>query len=1129
MIVDQQARELISRHGLDRTLFVEAGAGTGKTSQLVARIVNLVADRGVPLTAVAAITFTDAAAAELRDRVRVELERRHHQATDDTERDRCRVALADVDLAAISTLHGFAQRILSEHPTQSGLPPRIGVLDEISSDVERDERWERFVDGLHDDPANEELLVRASLLGIVLEPAYEGQPSLREVAARLGESWDRLGPVAAQQHPPLGAVDFGPFDRAVESLASLPDRCSDPSDGFYCHLVERLLPELRDLAAIDDPHAKLRALGAARPWGPGNRGRASAWNGDAKAAKAQVESVNEARDEVIGTACHQVLVRLRTLIARDLVAAAESRRVEGRLEFHDLLVFAVRLLATSRTARDGLHRRYRHLLLDEFQDTDPLQIRLAVMIAAAVGNGGGDEAEGEPSWSDAAVPDGRLFFVGDPKQSIYRFRRADIELFLAARDTFGRGDALQHLTTNFRTVAPVIDWLNQVFSHLMPTELAGMQPAYEPLHPHRSPSPLADHRPLLLGHPHDKARATEVRHAEADDVARVLATVRDTPEAWPVADDDAPGGWRPARLCDVTILIPTRTELGALTTALSEAGVAYHLSTGTLVYDTQEVRDALSVLAAVDDPSDELALVAALRSPLYGCSDRDLLEHRHAGGRWDLRRETPAELGADHPVAVALAHLRSLWDDRWWVRPSLLLHRLLIDRRAVLVALGSERPAESWSRLRYLLDQARHFEESRGGDLRAFLQWAERQRSETVTVHQPVGGDPADDAVSITTIHGSKGLEFPIAVVAGTSATPRRGARGANVVWDTDDGLPGIALRKDRSTLGHRDLADREREMEGHEQLRLLYVACTRGRDHLVVTTHHRAGNGSFAELLTGAAATCPDRWRTADTVSDQQRLGLGGVRAPAPEGAEVGPTADQRRNWIARRHRLLDEQGARRHVSATALARSVQEAEAAPVPEGLDAPDDHAAPEVEPQRRRGRAGTAIGRAVHATLQLLDLADPDPDIESEAGRQADNESIPEHAGTVAAMVRSALASVTVRTARIAHREIYVAAPVGEVVLEGYIDLLAETDDGLVIVDYKTDTVRTEAEVDEKLAAYELQGAAYAVALEAATGLSVVGCRFVFCRPDGAIERSVTDLGAAKARVRRHLGAAEARS
>lgn len=397
-------------------------------------------------------------------------------------------------------------------------------------------------------------------------------------------------------------------------------------------------------------------------------------------------------------------------------------------------------------------------------------------------------------------------------------------------------------------------------------------------------------------------------------------------------------------------------------------------------------------------------------------------------------------------------------------------------------------------------------------------------------MHQPVGGDPDDAAVSITTIHGSKGLEFPIAVVAGTSAAPRRGPRGANVIWDTDDGVPGIALRKDRSTLGHRDLVDRERQMEGHEQLRLLYVACTRARDHLVVTTHHRAGNGSFADLITGAASTCPDRWRSADTVSDQQRLGLGKAPAPAQaEHAEAEPVADQRRKWIAERRRLLDEQGARRHVSATALARSVQEAEDVPVPEGLDVPDDHADPEVEPQRRRGRAGTAIGRAVHATLQLLDLADPDPDVESEAARQADNESIPEHAGTVAAMARSALASDTVRTARIAHREIYVVAPVGEVVLEGYIDLLAETDDGLVIVDYKTDTVRTEAEVDEKLAAYELQGAAYAVALEAATGLAVVGCRFVFCRSDGAIERSVADLDAAMARVRRHLGAAEPRS
>ncbi len=1128
MIADHEAREVIGSSGLDSTLFVEAGAGTGKTRALVTRIVNLVADRGVPLSAVAAITFTEAAAAELRERIRVQLEARHATADDDLVRERCRDALGEADSAAISTLHGFARRILTEHPAESGLPPRVGVLDEINSAIEREERWERFVDSLHDDPVHEDLLVRAGVLGIVLEPAFEGQASLKDIALVLAGSWDRIAPTAAQEHPPLPPVDFVPFDQAVGALGEVVTECIDRSDRFCQHLTGSLLPEIEPIADLDDPLVKLRALASSGDWKKGSGGAAGAWGGDVKAAKDLVDDLNAARAEVVGSACHEVLVRLRTLIARDLLAAAAARRREGRLEFHDLLVLAVDLLARSESARRSLHERYRYLLLDEFQDTDPLQIRLAVAIASSI-------AAAEPGrWQDAEVDAGRLFFVGDPKQSIYRFRRADIELFLAARDRFGQSEALQRLTTNFRTVEPVISWINEIFGQLMPEEIPGSQPAYEPLGAARAASESVDHRPVVLGGLHPRGRAPEVRRVEAADVAAVVASVRNDPGRWPVGDPDAPGGFRPARLADVTILIPTRTELPALVAALAEHHVPYHLSTGNLVFGTQEVRDALATLAAVDDPSDELALVAALRSPLYGCSDRDLFDFHHAGGRWDLRREPPTDLGPDHPVVESLAHLHSLWERRWWERPSTLLHRLVIERRAALVAVGAERPEESWSRVRFLVDQARHFEEAHAGDLRAFLRWADLQRSETVTVHQPLAADPADDTVSVMTIHGSKGLEFPITVVSGLSGTPPKQLPGGTALWPSDEASPEIGLRKGICTLGHGDLVSRELSMDRHERLRLLYVACTRARDHLIVSGHHtsRAAE-SFGHQVWRAAQECPEHWRpfTRDPATEPS------PRSPddAPSLDDRAPSVDpaEREAWIIRRQgRLAGHVG--RHVSATAVSRSILDAErgsaegTAPTSgPGGDATDIDMEPPPEVEtRRRGRAGTSIGRAVHAVLQVVDLSGPiDPAaFDDEVMRQAHAESIPEMAPTITDLVRSALGSDVVRSAatRPHHREVYVAAPIGGQVLEGYVDLLVESDEGLVVVDYKTDAVTSDAEIEATLAGYQLQGAAYAVALEIATGLPVVDCRFVFCRRSGAVERSVADLDEAKERIRRHL-------
>jgi ATP-dependent helicase/nuclease subunit A len=346
---------------------------------------------------------------------------------------------------------------------------------------------------------------------------------------------------------------------------------------------------------------------------------------------------------------------------------------------------------------------------------------------------------------------------------------------------------------------------------------------------------------------------------------------------------------------------------------------------------------------------------------------------------------------------------------------------------------------------------------------------------------------------------------------------PGNARRGVSLVWG-DDGQPEVSLRKGIATANHEPRFDLEVEMDAHEKLRLLYVATTRARDHLVVSAHHRVNaKATYASRIWAFFADRPELWRPspAETV-EQLRLDAT-IEPPPPPAIE-----DDRDGWIARRRSLLDPQRAPRVVSATAIARTVDAGLPDTDADGADGVDDETDLAVT-VRRQGRAGSAIGRAVHATLQVLDLADP-REIDAHARRQCEVESIPELAEQVAATVRGALASDTVRRAVAAphHKEIFVAAPVGDRVIEGYVDLLIEAPEGLIVVDYKTDSARTEGEIDEKLAAYELQGASYAVVLEAVTGRRVVDCRFVFCRSNGAIERSVHDLDAAKARVRATL-------
>jgi ATP-dependent exoDNAse (exonuclease V) beta subunit len=651
--------------------------------------------------------------------------------------------------------------------------------------------------------------------------------------------------------------------------------------------------------------------------------------------------------------------------------------------------------------------------------------------------------------------------------------------------------------------------------------------------------------------------AAELREREAADVASTILDIQRNPGMWPV-EGDVKGEWRPARLSDVTVLIPTRTSLPQLRAALDQLRQPYRIDTGTLVYDTQEVRDVLAAVRAVDDPTDRLSLVAALRSPLYACSDRDLFTFHDAGGRWDVRSSPPADLPDDHPVVVALAHLGELWRSRWWSGPSDLVDRIVRDRQACMLAFAEGRPGEVWRRLRFLVDQARAFEDAGGSGLRGFVDWAELQRGDAARVHEPMLPELDDDAVRIMTIHGAKGLEFPITILSGMTTRPAARRRGISLVWG-DDGRPEVRLSSEVSTLNHDPRADVEATMGDDERKRLLYVACTRARDHLVVSCHHKASVDSFGAVIwramhePAADAIDPPPFRvvTAPPLPFAQ-IDLRTLDTAMPGVAPIPPTDDEwaadRRAFVEGREAVVGPQRIATTVSATTIAHEV-----AAVNDGLDlddwSPDDDdlapSAPatgddvddgpivvssESGRPRRRGRLGTAIGRAVHATLEFSDLAAPsverDAMVAPLALRHARENDVESEAPTVERLVRSALASGAARLAATAphHKEVYVSAPIGDRVIEGYVDLLVEGPDGLVVVDWKTDSARTDAEIDAKLAAYELQGAAYAIAVEAVTGRVVTECRFVFCRAAGAIERSVVDLPAATQLVLEHLGA-----
>jgi len=1080
--VDEAQRELI-RTVRDDTLFVEAGAGSGKTRALVDRIEALVLIDHVAMETIAAITFTEKAAAELRDRIRQRFEQR---IADGQNAETARTALQQLDGAAVGTLHSFAQRILNEHPVEAGLPPGVEVLDEIASQVEFELRWREFLDQLLDDTTMAPTLLSLEAAGVKLD-------TLRTLARQMAANWDLVEDRLDLDPPPPPAFDLEHLLAHIDSILAMRIHCTNDEDPLLAAFARLAENRAALESGVDDIDTMAIATdmgdssGARRAIKPGNKGQKANWNVDVGDVRRAVRAVTVACDDAVGRVTTGALHHIGGRIGRFVLDTAEQRRQVGRLEFHDLLVRARRLLRDpdrGPEARAALRNRYQRLLLDEFQDTDPIQIELAVLLATP------ETDVANRHWQELPIEPGRLFLVGDPKQSIYRFRRADIAVYLSAREQI---DNRPSLTVNFRTTAPIIQWINDIFAELIVAEPAS-QPEYVPLGAHRDEAAPAGPAVALLGSEPiaDKASAAELRQAETADIAALVSAALRGRDAWSV--DDGEGGWRRAEPNDVCILLPARTSLPALEQALDAVEIPYRAETSSLVYATREVRELMLALRAVADPTDELATVAALRSFVYGCGDDDLAHWRLGlRGRFNLRSTIPDEAG-HHPVADGLRHLQQLHEARLWSTPAELLDRIVRERGVLETAVAAGAPRDVWRRLRFVIDQARAWVDAGGVDLRAYLDWARLQGADNARVSETVLPETDDDSVRIMTVHGSKGLEFPITVLAGMTTRMQRPSSGPAVIFPPT-GPAILKLSSAVASEAYDAWKPIDDQMDRNERLRLLYVAATRARDHLVVCLHRDRGKATTSASVMAPVAQAS----TAST--PVVPTAVLGTAAPTPHHVAV----PDRQAWAAERQAALAAASVPRVVAATTLAREAAEA--------ADPGLDKRARDLDlPPWQKGRYGTAVGRAVHGVLQVVDLA-TGAGLSAAAAAQGAAEGVASRTAVIERLAAQGLASNVAKQAAVGDywREVWVAAPVGDRLVEGYVDLLYRTLAGLVVVDWKTDQVSTAEDLEAKVERYRLQGASYAAAVEAAAGEPVDRMVFVFLREDGFVEAELPNL------------------
>lgn len=822
----------------DSACVLSSGAGCGKTTVLTARYLSLLTEDKLPVPAIVAMTFTERAAREMRKRIRDVVNAKIASASED-ERPTWLTHKRHFETAPIQTIHAFCAALLRRHAADAGIDPDAEVLDPAAAAVLRADTVRTTLETIltTDHALQNELKDLIVIFGWhATITAVEGllddadEASWQSVTARtpetlrtdwLAESRELREPwltYLANTHPGVLGC-FATLDKITPPTPEARETFAAIRDGYDGLKTAKLFGNARDEL---HERAKVARLGNKKQWSPADyelvkdrfEDFRKALNNRFDVFTADTESgVNEAA--VVG----QQLLRVATEANR--VYRTAKARVPA-IDFHDQIVGARDLLRDHKDVRRELNDRFRAVLVDEFQDTDPTQTEFIRLLC------GGD---GLPQ---------KLFVVGDEKQSIYRFRGADVGLFRSLRAAVPETGQLA-LTANYRSVPGVIDFVNALFSKRLD--------GYEPLHATRNESGRSADVEFLWSVPQsreeaEKEPADAVRAREADSIARrIRAMTRDESFILPKTEK------HPARrvsLKDITLLFRSMSHAPIYENALRRHGIDYYLVGGRSFFAQQEVYDLLNLLKAIENPFDGPALVGLLRSPFCGLSDDALtLLAPRDGTIWDGLRDDArfATLpAADRPFAKrARANLETWRAMKDRVPVAVLIETVVVatgyDAALQFESLADRKLANWWK----LIELARKYDRSRPGPAGFVAQLNElvtRQPREEQAATRP----EEDDVVRLMTVHQAKGLEFPVVIVSGISDKIQSGDRDA-VRWHRDLGClvrpPSDVEEGDDgwfSDWPYKLGAVADELADWQEELRVFYVACTRAEERLILS-----------------------------------------------------------------------------------------------------------------------------------------------------------------------------------------------------------------------------------------------------------------------------------------------------
>ncbi|MDW9414215.1 AAA family ATPase [Sinorhizobium meliloti] len=873
---DAARRTALAVH--DRSFLVQAGAGSGKTAVMAGRIALMLA-AGIAPDKIAAVTFTELAASELLIRVRefvgelsagripAELSVALPDGLTDHQRTNLTAASAAIDDITCSTIHGFCQRLIKPYPVEADIDPGASVMDSNQADlafVEVVETWLRDAlngeaDGLLAEMVLQDPDATVELIHTILA-------QLRRQRVLRVDAPAALTPLVAAFRQAVAGFSSFVRGTAVEEpeTVALAARFSELADesgsaqmaGTPSALMQLLLARPHsDLYTVNGSFRKYQKKGK---WGEAAK--------RAGLSKADGERLNATAETHYGACCEAWTGLQQAVAARliaDLVRLAQPvmdrfrahKRSAALLDFDDLIFAARDLLGDHDAVRSALAQRFAHVLVDEFQDTDPLQTEIFWRLCGEPpANAAGAD------WKSFQIRPGALFLVGDPKQAIYRFRGADVAAYIWARTAFLAQDSesVLSISTNFRSREPILRYVNERFGTVLSIENG--QPGFtalDPFHPERDDGLCVTALDVAVADGDGKASAEVQRDGEAEAVADMCARLIGSETIL----DRKTGTLRACRPADIALLAPTGSDLWRYEEALERRGIPVATQAGKGLFRRQEIQDLIALTRVLADRRDTLALGALLRGPLVGLTEEELLDIV-----WALPRAKDApdalprlDLGVA-PETICHPHARDIIEKLQALRrkvnattPHGLLSQAVdvLRVRPILLERHRGQAERALANVDLYLTFARNYA-VRG--LRAFAEamtaaWCDKTRS--------VEGRPdtQEEAVVLYTMHAAKGLEWPIVVPINTmtqlmapesAVADRASGRFYCPVFDVKPTGYDAARNAEKAEL------DRER-------MRLWYVAATRARDLLVIPRLDVAATKStWIALLDLALAELP-------------------------------------------------------------------------------------------------------------------------------------------------------------------------------------------------------------------------------------------------------------------------------